>query len=141
MHWATAARSGAASAPASACWTGAFAADSPGHELKEDFYVQELPVPTLGLHLPLVAPWGQLGDFSVGRLSRVNSLRTEGGEVKLAQTNVGARIGVSDAFAPHCSLDRDALHNALVQSERSREDGNFVRLHSPGTGLRVEHGM
>jgi hypothetical protein len=122
---------------------GTIATDSPGHELKEDFYVQELPIPTLGLHLrmPLATHWSLLGDFTAGRLPWVNSLRTEGGQVKLAQTHVEFRIGASDAFAPRWSLDLYAFHSALVQSERSREDGNFVRLHSSGIGLRVVHGM
>jgi len=122
---------------------GTIAANSVGHELKEDFYVQELPIPTLGLHLrmPLSGNWGLTADVTAGRLPYVNSLRTEGGEVQLAQTNVDARVGVADAFAPHWSLDLYAFHSALVQSEHSREDGNYVRLHSTGVGLRVVHGI
>ena len=122
---------------------GPIAADSVGHELKEDFYVQELPIPTVGLHLrmPLSGSWGLVADVTAGRLPYVNSLRTEGGEVQLAQTNVDARVGVSDAFATDWSLDVYAFHHALVQSEHSREDGNYVRLHSTGVGLRVNHGF
>jgi hypothetical protein len=122
---------------------GPIAADSVGHELKEDFYVQELPIPTVGLHLrmPLAGAWSLAADATAGRLPWVNSLRTEGGEVRLAQTNVEARVGVSDAFAPRWTLDVYAFHRALVQSERSREDGNFVRLHSTGVGVRLAHGL
>ena len=122
---------------------GPIAADSVGHELKEDFYVQELPIPTLGLHLrmPLSGAWSLLADVSAGRLPYVNSLRTEGGEVQLAQTNVDARVGVTDDFATAWSLDLYAFHHALVQSEHSREDGNYVRLHTSGVGLQVAHGF
>ena len=121
---------------------GTIAADSTGHELKEDFYVQELPIPTLGVHLrmPLAARWNLLADVSAGRLPWVNSLRTEGGEVKLAQTDVEMRVGVRDAFASRWFMDLYAFHGALVQSEQSREDGNFVRLHSTGMGLRIVRG-
>lgn len=122
---------------------GTIAANSVGHELKEDFYVQELPIPTIGLHLrmPLAGSWGLAADVSAGRLPYVNSLRTEGGEVQLAQTNLDARVGVTDAFAPRWTLDVYAFHSALVQSEHSREDGNYVRLHSTGVGFRVVHGI
>lgn len=49
---------------------GAIAANSIGHELKEDFYVQELPVPMLGLHLryPLTDALKLTADVTMGRL-------------------------------------------------------------------------
>lgn len=120
---------------------GTIAADSAGHELKEDFYVQELPVPMLGLHLryPLGDAWTLTADASAGRLPWVNSLRTEGGEVRLAQTDVEERVGVDYRAGAHWSVNAYAFHSYLGQSERSHEDGNVIRLRSTGMGLGVDY--
>lgn len=120
---------------------GTIAADSVGHELKEDFYVQELPVPELGLHLryPLGEAWTLRADATAGRLPWVNSLRTEGGEVRLAQTDVEERLGLDYRAGNHWSVDAYAFHSYLGQSERSHEDGNVVRLRSTGVGLGVAY--
>jgi hypothetical protein len=118
---------------------GTIAADSTGHELKEDFYVQELPVPTLGLHLryPLTAALKLTADVTMGRLPWVNSLRTEGGQVRLAQTNKEEELGLEYQFAPHWQAVAYVVHRYLGQDERSREDGNAIRLGSTGVGLGV----
>ncbi len=120
---------------------GQIAPSSIGHELKEDFYVQELPVPMLGLHLryPLAHGWLLKAGYEAGRLPWVNSLRTEGGEVRLAQTVVHARLGLEYPLSRHWNLRAYVFHDALVQSERSREDGNFIRLHATGAGLGLSY--
>jgi hypothetical protein len=120
---------------------GTIAADSTGHELKEDFYVQELPVPTLGLHLryPLTDTLQLTADATIGRLPWVNSLRTEGGEVRLAQTDEEAELGLEYRFAPHWEAVGYAFHRYFGQDERSREDGNVIHLSSNGIGLGVDY--
>ncbi|HZY34118.1 MAG TPA: hypothetical protein VFE75_10160 [Rhodanobacter sp.] len=120
---------------------GSIAADSIGHELKEDFYVQELPVPTVGLHLryPLTDALKLTADVTLGRLPWVNSLRTEGGEVRLAQTNEEEELGLEYRFAPHWQALAYVVHRYLGQDERSREDGNAIHLSSNGIGLGIDY--
>jgi hypothetical protein len=120
---------------------GTIAADSIGHELKEDFYVQELPVPMVGLHLryPLTDALKLTADVAMGRLPWVNSLRTEGGEVRLAQTNKEEDLGLEYRFAPQWQAVAYIVHRYLGQDERSREDGNVIRLGSTGIGLGVDY--
>lgn len=120
---------------------GTIAADSPGHELKEDFYVQELPVPMLGLHLryPLGQALQLTADVSWGRLPWVNSLRTEGGEVRLAQSNSDEQIGLAYQLNPRWELTAYAFHTEFAQDERSREDGNAVYLHNSGVGISADY--
>jgi hypothetical protein len=120
---------------------GSIAADSIGHELKEDFYVQELPVPTVGLHLryPLTDALKLTADVTLGRLPWVNSLRTEGGEVRLAQTNEEEELGLEYRFAPHWQALAYVVHRYLGQDERSREDGNAIHLSSNGIGVGIDY--
>lgn len=120
---------------------GAIAADSPGHELKEDFYVQELPVPMLGLHLryPLSDVLQLTADASWGRLPWVNSLRTEGGEVRLAQTDSEEQVALAYRADPHWRFTAYVFHTEFAQDERSREDGNAVYLHDSGAGISAEY--
>ena len=118
---------------------GTIAANSVGSELKEDFYVQELPVPTLGLHLryPLTDALKLTADIDVGRLPWVNSLRTEGGEVRLAQTDEEETLGLEYRFSAHWQAVAYGFHRYFGQNERSREDGNVIRLGSSGIGVGV----
>jgi hypothetical protein len=118
---------------------GTIAADSVGNELKEDFYVQELPVPTIGLHLryPFAPSWQLKADVTAGRLPWVDSFRTEGGEVRLAQTNEDASIGVEYRFGEHWHAEAYAFHSYFAQHERSNEDGNAIHLTSNGLGIGV----
>lgn len=118
---------------------GTVAADSAGHELKEDFYVQELPVPVLGLHLryPFADAWEFRADISAGRLPWVDSHHSEGGEVRLAQSNQYASIGVNYRFDERWRAGAYLFHSYFAQDERSHEDGNAIRLSADGIGVRV----
>ena len=120
---------------------GTVAADSAGHELKEDFYVQELPVPTLGLHLryPFATAWELRADISAGRLPWVDSHHTEGGEVRLAQSNQYAAVGVEYHFDERWHAGAYVFHSYFAQDERSHEDGNAIRLTSDGIGLSASY--
>ena len=120
---------------------GNIAANSVGNELKEDFYVQELPVPILGLHLryPLTDSLRFTADGSWGRLPWVNSFRTEGGEVQTAQTNWEAVLGLEYTLSPHWTLVGYAFHRYYAQDESSREDGNQIKLNTNGGGFGVTY--
>ena len=118
---------------------GTLAADSVGNELKEDFYVQELPVPIFGLHMryPFADAWEFDADASAGRLPWVDSLRTEGGEVKLAQTDEEASIGLDYHFGNRWHAGGYLFYSYFAQDEKSHEDGNQIRLSSTGVGVKV----
>jgi hypothetical protein len=118
---------------------GTLAADTVGNELKEDFYVQELPVPTLGLHLryPFGEQWKLTTDISAGRLPWVDSHHSEGGEVRLAQTNEDASLGVEYHINAQWRASVYAFHSYFAQNERSNEDGNAIHLTSNGVGIGV----
>ncbi|HET7307907.1 MAG TPA: hypothetical protein VFK24_08865 [Gammaproteobacteria bacterium] len=115
------------------------AADSRGHETKEDFLTQELPVPMLSLHFiyPLTTGLDLFADLDGGHLPWVNSLRKEGGEVRLTQTNTDARIGLSYRFAQRWNVAVFGYSRYFMQGERSSEDGNYFHLHDHGIGLGV----
>lgn len=118
---------------------GTIAADSVGNELKEDFYVQEMPVPIFGLHVryPLADAWRLTADATWGRLPWVNSFRTEGGEVKTAQTNWEAVVGVEYSLSPQWKLTGYIFHRYYAQDESSHEDGNQISLGTNGGGFGV----
>lgn len=120
---------------------GTIAADSIGHELKEDFNTQELPVPTLGLHLrdPLSARWNLTADVSAGYLPWVNSLRKEGGEVRLQQTEAEGKLGLEYNFASHWQAVGYVYGRHFIQQERSHEDGNVIHLNTRGVGLGIAY--
>ena len=120
---------------------GAIAANSAGDELKEDFYVQEVPVPVFGLHLryPFAASWQLLGDITVGRLPWVDSHHSEGGEVRIAQSDQYASIGAEYVFDEHWRASAYLFHSYFAQDERSHEDGNAIRLTSDGVGISVKY--
>lgn len=117
--------------------SGTIAADSVGNELKEDFYVQEMPVPIFGLHLryPLTDSLRFTADGTWGRLPWVNSFRTEGGEVKTAQTNWEAVFGLEYTLSPHWKLSAYLFHRYYSQDESSHEDGNQIKLNTNGGGF------
>ena len=118
---------------------GTIAADSAGHELKEDFYVQELPVPVIGLHLdyPFAETWKLDVDATAGRLPWVDSHHSEGGEVRLAQTDEDLSAGVDYRFASDWHAGAYVFYSFFAQNERSHEDGNAIRLSSRGVGVDV----
>lgn len=118
---------------------GTIAADSVGNELKEDFYVQELPVPTIGLHFryPFMNGWSLTADATAARLPWVDSLRSEGGEVRVAQTNEDEDLGVEYDFSSRWDATAYVFHSYFAQHERSGEDGNAIHLRSTGVGIGV----
>ena len=117
-------------------------ATSLGEETKENFYRQELPIPTLGL----AVSWGLSPHVAMEVLSKGNwiqhwdSLRHEGGRVYLSQYSVEttgrlvyrdpARLGTFHAFM---GVEYRVFH----QDEESREDGNVVHVStiSPMVGV------
>jgi hypothetical protein len=98
---------------------------SAGQETTEAFYVQELPVPVLGLHLryPLGKALSLVSSATLGGLPRVNSLRSEGGEVRLKQTNNAFSVGAA-VRRPEWEWSFSAFARDYVQDEQSLEHSN-----------------
>lgn len=113
------------------------APNSVGHETKEDFITQELPIPIFGIHLyyPLYGGFSFFGDIEGGHLPWTNSLRREGGMVQLTQTNEDADLGMRYRFDHTWSARLFVYDRRFMQNERSGEDGNFIRLDEHGVGI------
>jgi opacity protein-like surface antigen len=116
---------------------GTIAPNSPGHESKEDFETQELPVPLLGFRLddPLSDRINLYGSLDGGYLPWVNSLRTEGGTVDLTQSHADLALGLSYAWSPSLSVQGGFQYTYFVQHEKSREDDNLIQLSEPALHL------
>lgn len=112
---------------------------SVGHETKEDFNTQELPVPVFGFHVryPLAPGFALFGGVSGGHLPWTNSLRREGGMVQVTQTNEDAVLGLGYAFSAGWSARLYLFDRRYWQDERSAEDGNYVRINQHGVGLEL----
>lgn len=117
----------------------AVAPGSVGHETKEDFNTQELPIPVFGLHLsyPLSGALTVYAGFQGGHLPWTNSLRREGGMVQLTQTNQDAVLGLGYRFAGAWSARLYLYSYDYRQNERSGEDGNYVQINQHGVGLGI----
>jgi hypothetical protein len=110
---------------------GALSPATKGTETKEDFNTQELPVPILGLKLALPVSGRLTGTASLsgGVLPLVDSLRTEGGVVKISQHHVDLSLGLA-ALLGGLRLEAGYLFSDFAQHEVSREDDNYVHLRT-----------
>ena len=117
---------------------GTVAPGSAGSETTEAFYVQELPVPVLGLHLdyPVGRHWSVISSGTIGGLPRVNSLRREGGEVRLKQTNDALSFGGA-VHRGHWELSLSAFGRHYAQDEQSLEDSNVIHLRDRGLAIGI----
>lgn len=115
------------------------ASGSAGHETKEDFNTQELPVPVFGIHIryPLAFGLALFGGVSGGHLPWTNSLRREGGMVQVTQTNEDAVFGLGYRFSGGFGARLYLFDRRYWQDERSAEDGNYVRINQHGAGLKL----
>ncbi len=115
------------------------APSSVGHETKEDFNTQELPIPVFGIHLsyPFTRALSVFAGFTSGHLPWTNSLRREGGMVQLTQTNEDAILGLHYRFTGMWSARIYLYSRRYQQNERSAEDGNYVRINEHGIGLGI----
>ena len=120
---------------------GTLTPDSAGHETKEDFVTQELPVPVFGVALdePLNQRLHFVASLDGAYLPRVNSLRKEGGEVTLAQTNLDATLELDYAITHDLHIIGGYRFGYLRQDERSHEDGNRIMLKSNAAELGLAY--
>ncbi|HEX5352962.1 MAG TPA: hypothetical protein VFW60_02680 [Rhodanobacteraceae bacterium] len=120
---------------------GTLTPDSVGREMKEDFVSQELPVPMIGVQLdePLSNRLAFVASLDGAWLPRVNSLRKEGGEVTLAQTNMDATLGLDYELTRRLGLTGGYRFGYFKQDERSHEDGNHILLKSNSIELGLTY--
>ncbi len=107
----------------------------------EDFFRQELPVPLLGLRAdyPLAPRLRLTASLAGGFLPWVDSLRTEGGTVRLTQAHVDGYAGLSYALTPAVSLEGGYRYTYFSQHERSHEDDNLFVLSDHAVVLGVAY--
>lgn len=112
---------------------------SVGHETKEDFDTQELPIPVFGVHVryPLTRALQIFASFDDGHIPWTNTLRREGGMIQLTQTNEDASLGLKVRLADNWLAKIFFYGEHFKQNERSAQDGNFVKLNQYGIGLGV----
>jgi hypothetical protein len=118
---------------------GALAATTQGAETSEDFLTQELPVPllTLRIELPIGRALSLTSVVTGGWLPSVNSLRSEGGVVRISQGHGDVSIGMRRRLGAKLRLDATIHGSYFTQHEVSREDDNDIRLRSLGVGLAL----
>jgi hypothetical protein len=107
---------------------------SGGHDEKEDFYKQALPLPSLGLRVeyPVTSSSSLYAEAFGFRAIRWNSLRSEGGTVYLSEDDFEATLGWAWRFAAHAELSAGARFDYLGIDEHSDEDGNRILMRSWG---------
>ena len=120
---------------------GTEAPTSVGHEPKEDFLTQELPVPIVGIRVryPFSGRMAASAALSGGYLPWVNSLRSEGGVVRLTQSHADLDIGVEYAVTRSSRVVGGFRFTDFTQREKSREDGNDINLRASLLTATVLH--
>ncbi len=121
--------------------TGKLAAATIGHETGEDFYAQELPIPLVSLRgeYPLAPRVKLLGMIDGGALPSVDSLRTEGGTVKLAQAHADVFAGVRYEITARLFADGGYTYTYFSQHEKSHEDDNKLLFIGHGFGCGMTY--
>jgi hypothetical protein len=112
-----------------------------GEKQPEDFWRQELPVPLLGLRAdyPLTPRLGLTASLIGGYLPWVNSLRSEGGEVKLTQGHLDGALDLRYRLTSNLTVSAGYRYTYFMQFEQSREDDNRIKLweHALALGLAL----
>src|SRR5882762_3820844 len=110
-----------------------------GKTKAEDFYLQETPVPILGLRFdyPLTQRLGLRASVAGGLLPKVDSLRTEGGTVYTWQSHADAGLAVTYAVTPRLGVEAGYQYTYFHQHEKSHEDNNVFELIDHGLRARL----
>ncbi|HEU4586693.1 MAG TPA: hypothetical protein VFR95_13145, partial [Gemmatimonadaceae bacterium] len=78
---------------------------------------------------------------SGGYLPWINSLRREGGEVRVTQGHIDIDVGTELMLAPGLKLLSGFRISDFMQRETSREDGNDIHLRSTLLVVGIVHGF
>ncbi|MBI1849436.1 MAG: hypothetical protein HYR85_03725 [Planctomycetes bacterium] len=114
--------------------SGHTAATSGGHDKSENFWRQELPLPSLGLdvQIPLSKVVDVTGEAFGFRILRWDSLRNEGGTIYLSQDDFEASLGLKFHVSPWCDIGVGARFDYFSMNEQSNEDGNRFLMRDVG---------
>ena len=111
-----------------------------GKTKAEDFYLQEMPVPIVGLRFdaPITDRFGIRASVAGGVLPKIDSLRKEGGTVYTWQSHADASVAATYAISETLSLEAGYQFSYFHQHEKSHEDNNTFQLIDNGfqVGLR-----
>ena len=117
---------------------------SPKGESAEDFFLQALPMPTIGMEI-----YGKLWEHVLGEvtikgnwINHWNSLRDEGGTVYTSQWSFETHWRLYYVNAPYFSRLQPFIGFGYAyyrQNEQSYEDGNFIRLSVVGPEFGVSY--
>ncbi len=107
----------------------------------EDFYLQELPVPLLGVRLdyPVGDRLTLTASLAGGILPWVNSGRKEGGTVYLTQSHADVGLGLAYALTPALRVEGSYQLRYFTQHEVSHEDNNAFLLLDNGFRLSLTY--
>jgi len=110
-----------------------------GKTKAEDFYLQEMPVPIVGLRFdyPVTQRLGLRASVAGGLLPKVDSLRTEGGTVSTWQSHADAGLAVTYALTPRLGVEAGYQYTYFHQHEKSHEDNNVFELIDHGLRARL----
>ena len=110
-----------------------------GKTKAEDFYLQEMPVPILGLHLeaPLAERLGLRASVSGGLLPKVDSLRKEGGTIYTWQSHADAGLALTYTLTKVLAVEAGYNFVYFHQHEKSHEDNNIFELIDNGLRARL----
>jgi hypothetical protein len=110
-----------------------------GKAKAEDFYLQEMPVPIVGLRFeaPVTARLGIRASVAGGLLPKVDSLRKEGGTVYTWQSHADASVDATYAISETLSVEAGYQFSYFHQHEKSHEDNNVFELIDSGPRARL----
>ena len=110
-----------------------------GKTKSEDFYLQEMPVPIVGLRfdMPLTSRLGLRASVAGGLLPKVDSLRKEGGTVYTWQSHADANLTAVYAISNALALEGGYQFTYFHQHEKSHEDNNVFDLIDSGLRVRL----
>lgn len=116
------------------------AEESPKHETYETFWLQQLPLPTIGLYAnhKISEKWSVNTEVSGGYLPSSGTWMNEGGDVHVEQSNVDARLNVVYKWKL-LSLSTGMWYKHTGITEVSVEDKNEFLLN--GFGYCVKLGI
>ena len=96
-----------------------------------------MPLLTLRIELPIGGALSLTSVVTGGWLPSVNSLRSEGGVVRISQGHADVSIGMRRRLGAKLRLDATIQGSYFTQHEVSREDDNDIRPRSVGVGLAI----
>ena len=109
-------------------------------DMTERFYQQVMPLPLLGLNsrFPLNSTAMLCAEIFGFTVNNLNSLRSEGGKVRISQDNLQTSLALKLLLKPGWYMRSGIRYDYLMINEQSHEDGNVFHQSSFGLFARFE---